>query len=1158
MELDLTLSDSSEDQEVPELDINLDLVNQQPEEQPPLLLDLITMPTGCIGCGGGLDAPGSGNNVNIYNSNGTLSSERTLSGGGQSLILNQLANFYVRGVLGIAELQTSDDNSFIVRKDGATESMVLKTPNLYLEDLTNLTSQTRLIGQDGATDKIGFITLDSSLSLVDGELSVAPLTNLYWGLLGNSGTSASTNFIGTTDGQALQIKVNNERAGFIGYSGWPYTETSNGGATSFGYKAAEAWTNRLGNFVAIGSFALQNLASSGEDVAIGNWSLRNQTGGDPTESYQSRNVAVGQSSLFYQTIGSHNTAVGTFAGEVNRNGKYMTAIGSNALRGNKQGIGNTGVGYFSLLRNTSGVGSVTITNGGSGYTTATVTFSSPEANTPGTVSTLATGTAVLSAGAVIGITITNPGSGYSIEPSGVTVTITGDGSGATGTVSLISGEYNTAIGVASLAYNRFGDYNTAIGTYAGYSGRYVYEDTNSTFLGANAGIDSSVLVTTVLTNATAIGYNSRVGASNSLVLGGTGGDAVNVGINTISPRKKLDVVGDDMLIYELTVGRGGGGAVTNTAFGLDALLTNSTGTYNTAIGWNSIKLLTAGLLKTAVGANALTGGGGDYDSAFGANSLWQATTGSTRNTGVGYGSLFSLTTGTNNIGIGYGGGFSIITGDYNVALGMAALGSGAGFGGVAKLSGDDNIGIGRQAGYNITTSSTNIFIGYLAGQVLTTESSNVIIGGNDGTALVGLSNHVILADGAGNQRLLINSNGAYSIGGGYGTAGYVLTSNGTGSAPTWTAAGGSTSPGGSDTEIQFNDSGSFGGDAGLTFNKTTNILSTNNGAFRPTGTISFSDAGAGSVYKSSSDGLVLRAVTGSGYDFMIYDAAGNGVFGMEAGTSKLGSTSQMGPGLLGYGGWNAWLNIRGGTTTNASITIRDGVAPSSPAEGQIWRTTDKVYNVIQTGAATKEFTLNDIALTSGRIPYTTTNGRLTDVSTFVVNSGNVGIGTGSPSASALLDVSSTTKGALMPRMTTTQRDAISSPATGLELFNTTTNTKQIYDGTRWVEAAHPLYKVYTALLTQSGTDAPTATVLENNLGGTVVWTRDTYGLYTATLSGAFTSGKTWFTPQLGQDGFMISSGDALRFIRTSSDAMSLNTTADDYLNAFSIEIRVYY
>ena len=36
--------------------------------------------------------------------------------------------------------------------------------------------------------------------------------------------------------------------------------------------------------------------------------------------------------------------------------------------------------------------------------------------------------------------------------------------------------------------------------------------------------------------------------------------------------------------------------------------------------------------------------------------------------------------------------------------------------------------------------------------------------------------------------------------------------------------GGSTSPGGSDTQVQFNDGGAFGGDSGLTFNKTTNLL----------------------------------------------------------------------------------------------------------------------------------------------------------------------------------------------------------------------------------------------------------------------------------------------------------------------------------------------
>ncbi len=56
---------------------------------------------------------------------------------------------------------------------------------------------------------------------------------------------------------------------------------------------------------------------------------------------------------------------------------------------------------------------------------------------------------------------------------------------------------------------------------------------------------------------------------------------------------------------------------------------------------------------------------------------------------------------------------------------------------------------------------------------------------------------------------------------------------------------------------------------------------------------------------------------------------------------------------------------------------------------------------------------------------------------------------GSPNASALLDVQSTVKGVLLPRMTTTQRNAIASPATGLEIYNTTTNRKEIYNGTFW-------------------------------------------------------------------------------------------------------------
>ena len=62
----------------------------------------------------------------------------------------------------------------------------------------------------------------------------------------------------------------------------------------------------------------------------------------------------------------------------------------------------------------------------------------------------------------------------------------------------------------------------------------------------------------------------------------------------------------------------------------------------------------------------------------------------------------------------------------------------------------------------------------------------------------------------------------------------------------------------------------------------------------------------------------------------------------------------------------------------------------------------------------------------------------------------VGIGTATPAASAKLDITSTTQGLLPPRMTTVQRDAIVSPATGLVIFNTTTNGLEFKSSTGWV------------------------------------------------------------------------------------------------------------
>ena len=65
---------------------------------------------------------------------------------------------------------------------------------------------------------------------------------------------------------------------------------------------------------------------------------------------------------------------------------------------------------------------------------------------------------------------------------------------------------------------------------------------------------------------------------------------------------------------------------------------------------------------------------------------------------------------------------------------------------------------------------------------------------------------------------------------------------------------------------------------------------------------------------------------------------------------------------------------------------------------------------------------------------------------FVMTTGN----TSTINASAKMQIDSTTKGFLPPRMTTTQKNAIATPATGLQIFDTTLNRPCFYDGTTWI------------------------------------------------------------------------------------------------------------
>lgn len=106
------------------------------------------------------------------------------------------------------------------------------------------------------------------------------------------------------------------------------------------------------------------------------------------------------------------------------------------------------------------------------------------------------------------------------------------------------------------------------------------------------------------------------------------------------------------------------------------------------------------------------------------------------------------------------------------------------------------------------------------------------------------------------------------------------------------------------------------------------------------------------------------------------------------------------------------------------------------------------------------------------------------------------------------------------------------------------------------------YKVYTALLTQSGTDAPTAIVLENTLGGAIVWTRSSDGVYVGTLAGAFVTNKTFIDAKTVFDDIAVITRIS---ITHTTDAITIsNVGSNDFpwpgalINGrYPIEIRVY-
>lgn len=202
------------------------------------------------------------------------------------------------------------------------------------------------------------------------------------------------------------------------------------------------------------------------------------------------NTFIGLSAGIANTTGSNNTATGTSALQNNTSGFFNAAFGVQALQNNTTGSSNTASGYQSLQLNTTGHDNAAFGKG------------SLQNNTT------AFGNAAFGSNAL-------------------QVNTTGNGNTAVGSSSLVNsttGASNVAVGGSSLLSNTTGSFNTVLGSSAGN------QDGDSFVTGA------------ALQNATAIGANTQVQASNSLILGsvGTSGNT-SVGIGTTIPLNTFSV-----------------------------------------------------------------------------------------------------------------------------------------------------------------------------------------------------------------------------------------------------------------------------------------------------------------------------------------------------------------------------------------------------------------------------------------------------------------------------------------------------------------------------------------------------------------------------------------------------------------------------------------